>query len=127
VSLYGLALLALWQAGIAPAWKIGLLLWLIVTLFFTWPGMREAENVVIREQIGRWWIESATFHGAAELTSFNVWHFLVVMRFKGWDAQGKLRYRQFVIWSDAVDTDTFRRLRVRLRYGLRLIGNDDEF
>lgn len=124
LAVHALALLAVAVTDI-PFWG-KLLLWGAVWLsaLWGWQGVKYTSNTVVREQIGRWWIEEKGRAGAAELAGYHAWRYLVVMRFRTWDANGKSRCIRVVVWPDAVSADVFRRLRVRLRYGSHLMDQD---
>lgn len=124
-GLYVLALVALWQTAVAGVWKFLLLLCLVTSAVMLWRSQRFVSELIVREQIGRWWLETPQHKGAAKLSGYQAWRYLVIMRFKTWDKKGRQTRTKVVVWSDAVDADSFRRLRVRLRYGHALLKADD--
>lgn len=121
---HGLALFAVTVTDIHYGWCF--LLWGAILLSSLWAcyGVKDTQNTVVREQIGRWWVEQKGYQGAAELLGYHVWRYLVVMRFCCWQENGKAKRIRVIVWPDAVSPDTFRRLRVRLRYGTHLMDND---
>lgn len=121
------ALVALWQSAIAIGWQLLGSCLLLLLAWLAWRAANQHSPLVVKEQIGRWWLEMPQKQGAAELTAYRVWRYLVVMDFRGWDDAGRKWQTRIVVWPDSVSSETFRRLRVRLRYGIHLIGNAEDF
>lgn len=117
-ALHLAALMALLEADIAWWWRLPLGGWVLASVVSSWRAACAEAGVVVREQVGRWWVETPRHAGAAELVGCQVWRYLVVMRFRGRDAEGRVWRCRVVVWPDSVSADAFRRLRVRLRYGL---------
>lgn len=76
-------------------------------------------GIALREQASSWWLETPQWQASAALQQARVWRYLVVMDFLCRDDKRSWRQR-VVIFPDSVSADSFRRLRVRLRYGPRL-------
>lgn len=124
IAVHGLALLAVALTAVSTAWQVLLCLAIGLSAVWVYQGEKASAHTLVREQIGRWWLEQGAHAGAGELLGYHVWRYLVVMRFRSWSATGKTRYIRVVVWPDAVPADTFRRLRVRLRYGSPLRDNE---
>lgn len=117
-ALHLAVLMALLETDVAWWWRLPLGGLVLASALGSWRAACTEAGVVVCEQVGRWWVETPQHAGAAELTGCQVWRYLVVMRFRGRDAEGRTWRRRVVVWPDAVSADAFRRLRVRLRYGL---------
>jgi len=111
LSLHVLAIIATWIAAIGIAWKlpigIGLCASLILYMaaIFTQMHGRRSGN--------RWFVDRE--QSVSELVSVDfISRWLVILSLNNTDRR-RQRNRQYIIPFDAVDADSFRLLRVRLR------------
>jgi hypothetical protein len=112
------ALMALLQTALTSAWCWPLAVLLAASCALACRQERKATGMVLCEQVEGWWLEAAQRQSHATLQRSQVWRYLVVLDFlcKGED---KVWRQRVVIFPDTVSADSFRRLRVRLRYGMR--------
>lgn len=116
--LHAAVLLAVLTTGLALPLRLAIAAIVLLSLFFSWRQEKNNAGLMVREQETGFWLQAGKRQGLAELKRSQVWRYLVVMDFVCRSESGAWR-RRVVVLPDAVDADTFRRLRVRLRHGRR--------
>lgn len=115
LTLHLLAALAVWWTALPRILQLALLAGIAVIAWLVWQRERRL-FIVLREQACDWWLDVGGRSGPVELRRCQVWRYLVLMDFSGHDEKGRW-HRRLVIFPDALAPESFRRLRVRLRYG----------
>jgi len=118
ILFYLLAVVALLQAVLPLFWRlVAFAVWLLLLglEFVSW--RRDPCTTVLQERIGDWWLaDHAGGTARMRLMRAMVWRYLVVLDFRALEKTGPRR-RRVVLFSDSVDANDFRRLRVRLLQG----------
>lgn len=123
VLLHLAAMVAVMKTAFPFLWRLPLVALLLGACWLSLRQERKTTGFILREQAGSWWLETAGPQGYATLQRSQVWRYLVVMDFLC-HRDSKTWRQRVVIFPDSVSADSFRRLRVRLRYGLRLQDAD---
>lgn len=113
------AIMALVQAGLPVVWRAPVFFLILLSGVISLRQEKQAQHFLLREQSTIWWLATGEWQGPASLQHVRVWRYLVVMDFLC-RQDGKVWRRRVMVFPDSVSAGSFRRLRVRLRYGLPL-------
>jgi len=111
------AIMALVQAGLPVVWRAPVFFLVLLSGVMSLRQEKKAGHVLLREQSTSWWLAAGERQATASLQHARVWRYLVVMDFLCRQDR-KVWRKRVVVFPDSVPADSFRRLRVRLRYGL---------
>lgn len=123
LALHLAAIVALMQTGLPWYWRLPIFFLLLLNGVVSWRQEKRVGHLLVRVQSTNWWLETPQQQAQASLQHAQVWRHLVVMDFLCRHDHKRWRQR-VVVFPDSLSADSFRRLRVRLRYGPQVQESD---